>query len=68
MAATDGYLRSSTDKSEGANPENLRLRTQASKETAAVLGEVMTVTLANISEVLGTLKANIDSVMGVSTT
>lgn len=68
MAATDGYLRSSADKSEGGNPSNLRLRSQADKLPAAgVLAEVMTVTLANISEVLSTLKANIDTVMGIGT-
>jgi len=67
MAATDGYLRSSTDKGEGANPSNLRLRSQADKVAVAVIAEVMSVTWANLSEVLSTLKANIDEVMTIGT-
>ena len=67
MASNDGYLRSSTDKGEAANIENLRLRSDADKVTAAVIAEVQSVTWANLSEVLGTLKANIDEVMTIST-
>jgi len=67
MGANDGYLRSDVDKGETSPDNDLRLRTQASKEVAAVIAEVMSVTWANLSEVLSTLKANIDEVMTIGT-